>query len=204
MKSIVFLGDSITDCGRQRDNIKSLGTGYVNEIKQVLCNNSTIINKGIAGNKIADLYDRLQRDCIDLKPDIVSILIGINDAWHFVEQQYYDIEKEMTRFEKIYIDMITKIKNSGVKKIILLEPFVLPQQQQYLIWRTDLDKRIHIVRNIAKKYQCLFISLDGAMNEAGINSEYNVYCQDGVHPTQKGHKLIAEQFIRVFCNEKKN
>ena len=116
MKSIVFLGDSITDCGRQRDNIKSLGTGYVNEIKQVLCNNSTIINKGIAGNKIADLYDRLQRDCIDLKPDIVSILIGINDAWHFVEQQYYDIEKEMARFQKIYIDMVTEIKNSGVQK----------------------------------------------------------------------------------------
>ena len=153
MKSIVFLGDSITDCGRQRDNIKSLGTGYVNEIKQVLCNNSTIINKGIAGNKIADLYDRLQRDCIDLKPDIVSILIGINDAWHFVEQQYYDIEKEMARFQKIYIDMVTEIKNSGVQKIILLEPFVLPQQQQYLKWRIDLDKRIQIIRTIAKKYQ---------------------------------------------------
>ncbi len=204
MKSIVFLGDSITDCGRQRDNIKSLGTGYVNEIKQVLCNNSTIINKGIAGNKIADLYDRLQRDCIDLKPDIVSILIGINDAWHFVEQQYYDIEKEMARFQKIYIDMVTEIKNSGVQKIILLEPFVLPQQQQYLKWRIDLDKRIQIIRTIAKKYQCLFVSLDGVMNEAGINREYSTYCQDGVHPTQKGHKLIAEQFIKVFCNEKKN
>ena len=204
MKSIVFLGDSITDCGRQRDNIKSLGTGYVNEIKQVLCNNSTIINKGIAGNKIADLYDRLQRDCIDLKPDIVSILIGINDAWHFVEQQYYDIEKEMARFQKIYIDMVTEIKNSGVQKIILLEPVVLPQQQQYLKWRIDLDKRIQIIRTIAKKYQCLFVSLDGVMNEAGINREYSTYCQDGVHPTQKGHKLIAEQFIKVFCNEKKN
>lgn len=201
MESIVFLGDSITDCDRERNNIKSMGKGYVNEIKQVLCNNYTIINKGIAGNKIADLYDRLQRDCIALKPDIVSILIGINDVWHFVEQQYYDIEKEMIRFQKIYIDMVTTIKNSGVKKIILLEPFVLPQQQQYLKWRIDLDKRIHIIRNIAKKYQCLFVSLDGVMNEAGINSQYDIYCQDGVHPTQKGHKLIAKQFIKVFCNE---
>lgn len=201
MESIVFLGDSITDCDRERNNIKSMGKGYVNEIKQVLCNNYTIINKGIAGNKIADLYDRLQRDCIALKPDIVSILIGINDVWHFVEQQYYDIEKEMIRFQKIYIDMVTTIKNSGVKKIILLEPFVLPQQQQYLKWRIDLDKRIHIIRNIAKKYQCLFVSLDGIMNEAGINSQYDIYCQDGVHPTQKGHKLIAKQFIKVFCNE---
>lgn len=198
MESIVFLGDSITDCDRERNNIKSMGKGYVNEIKQVLCNNYTIINKGIAGNKIADLYDRLQRDCIALKPDIVSILIGINDVWHFVEQQYYDIEKEMIRFQKIYIDMVTTIKNSGVKKIILLEPFVLPQQQQYLKWRIDLDKRIHIIRNIAKKYQCLFVSLDGVMNEAGINSQYDIYCQDGVHPTQKGHKLIAKQFIKVF------
>lgn len=201
MESIVFLGDSITDCDRERNNIKSMGKGYVNEIKQVLCNNYTIINKGIAGNKIADLYDRLQRDCIALKPDIVSILIGINDVWHFVEQQYYDIEKEMIRFQKIYIDMVTTIKNSGVKKIILLEPFVLPQQQQYLKWRIDLDKRIYIIKNIAKKYQCLFVSLDGIMNEAGINSQYDIYCQDGVHPTQKGHKLIAKQFIKVFCNE---
>lgn len=199
MKKIVFLGDSITDCGRNYNDIESIGTGYVSIIKQnKCCNKYHIINKGIAGNKIADLYNRLKKDCIDLKPDIVCILIGINDVWHFITEKDYDIEEEMKRFQNLYEDIVVKIQNIGVKKIILAEPFVLPQQQEYKKWRCDLDQRIHIIRNIAKKYQCLFVSLDGTMNEAGINNEYDMYCQDGVHPTQKGHALIAQQFMQVF------
>lgn len=199
MKKIIFLGDSITDCGRNYNDIESVGTGYVSIIRQnMCCERYDIINKGIAGNKIADLYNRLKKDCIDLKPDIVCILIGINDVWHFVNEEEYDIEKEMKQFQNLYEDIIVRIQNVGVKKIILAEPFVLPQQPKYKKWRCDLDQRIHIIRNIAKKYQCSFVSLDGIMNEAGINNEYAIYCQDGVHPTQKGHEVIAQQFIKVF------
>lgn len=199
MKKIVFLGDSITDSGRNYDDIESVGTGYVSIIKeQLCCKEYHVTNKGIAGNKIVDLYNRLQRDCIALKPEIVCILIGINDVWHFIGEPYYDIEKEMERFQNIYENIVLEIKNMGANTIILLEPFVLPQVEHHKKWRNDLDKRIHIIRNIAKKYQCLFVSLDGEMNAYGINYGYELYSEDGVHPTQKGHELIAQQFLKIF------
>ena len=199
MKKIVFLGDSITDSERNYDDIESVGTGYVSMIKEQLCYKKYhVINKGIAGNKIADLYGRLQKDCIDLKPDIVCILIGINDVWHFMKEQYYDIEKEMERFQNMYENMVLKIKNIKVDTIILLEPFVLPLIEHHRKWRNDLDQRIHIVRNIANKYQCLFVSIDGEINAYGIHYGYKLYSKDGVHPTQKGHELIAQQFLKLF------
>lgn len=199
MKRIVFLGDSITDCGRNYNDIQSVGYGYVSMIKQQLCcKKYDIINKGIAGNKIADLYSRLQRDCIALEPDIVSILIGINDVWHFMGVDSYDIQKEMERFQNCYENIVLEIKNAGVATVILLEPFVLPQLEQYQKWRYDLDQRIHIIRNIAKKYCCLFVAIDGEINSYGINGKYKWYSEDGVHPTQKGHSIIAQQFSKVF------
>ena len=86
----------------------------------------------------------------------------------------------------------------ALKKIILAEPFVLPEPEERKKWRYDLDQRIHIVREIAKKYHCLFVSIDGVINAEGINNEYSVYCVDGVHPTQKGHELIAKQFLKIL------
>ena len=199
MKKIVFLGDSITDSGRNYNDIDSVGIDYVSMIKQQLCcKKYHVINKGIAGNKIADLYGRLQKDCIDLKPDIVCILIGINDVWHFMKEQYYNIEKEMERFQNIYESMVLEIKNVGINTVIVLEPFVLPQVEQHKKWRNDLDLRIHIIRNIAKKYQCLFVPIDGEINVCGIHYGYKLYSEDGVHPTQKEHELIAQQFLKLF------
>lgn len=199
MKKIVFLGDSITDCGREYNDIQSVGNGYVSMIKeQLCCKKYDIINKGIAGNKIVDLYSRLQGDCIALKPDVVSVLIGINDVWHFMGVDCYDIPKEMERFQNIYENMVLEIKNAGVAHIILLEPFVLPQVEQHKKWRYDLDQRIQIIRSIAKKYCCLFVPIDGEINSYGINEEYKWYSEDGVHPTQKGHDIIAQQFNKVF------
>lgn len=198
-KKILFIGDSITDCGRDYSDIESLGNGYVNILYNgFLKYNYTVINKGIAGNKVADILNRIEKDCIDLKPDLVSILIGINDVWHFMNLDYYDIKAEMERFERVYRDITEKIKSSGIENIFIIEPFVLPYPEDRKMWRNDIDKRIQIIRNIAKEYKCKFVSIDGLINECGINEEFSKYSEDGVHPTIDGHNVIAENWISNF------
>lgn len=201
MKRILCFGDSITDCGRNYDDLKSLGDGYVSIIRQHLPENQyELINKGISGNKVADLIERLDKDCIGLKPDIVSILIGINDTWHFMRDEPYPngIEAEMERFEKVYKEMLERLHQAGISHIRIMEPFVLPDPEDRKNWRTDLDKRIQIIRHLAKAYQCEFIPLDGMINAAGINSSFKDYSEDGVHPTLKGHQLIAKEWLKGF------
>lgn len=199
MKRILCIGDSITDCGRHYEDLKSLGDGYVSIIRNHLSESQyEVINKGISGNKLADVLERLDKDCISLKPDIVSILIGINDTWHFMREETYDIEAEIKQFEKIYRALIEKLKNSGIHSIRIMEPFVLPYPEDRKTWRTDLDKRIQVIRQVAKDYHCEFIALDGMLNAAGINEDFKQYAEDGVHPSLKGHQLIAKEWLKGF------
>lgn len=198
-KKILFIGDSITDCGRDYSNIESLGNGYVDILyNEFLKDEYTVINKGIAGNKISNILERIENDCINLKPDLVSILIGINDVWHFMNLDYYDLEAEMNRFENTYRELIKKIKSADIENIFILEPFVLPYPEDRKMWRNDIDKRIQIIRNIAKEYDCKFVSIDGAINAEYINNNFCKYSEDGVHPTFEGHKIIAHQWISQF------
>lgn len=130
-----------------------------------------------------------------------SIIIGINDTWHFMKGEPYDIKAEMKRFEKVYREIIEKLCNEGIKCIIIMEPFVLPYPEDRKTWREDLDQRIQIIRHLAKEYNCHFVSLDGILNEAGINSCFEKYSEDGVHPTREGHQMIATQWLKVFKNK---
>ncbi|MCQ2440740.1 MAG: GDSL-type esterase/lipase family protein [Clostridia bacterium] len=99
MKKILFFGDSITDCGRNRDNDDSLGQGYPLLIKSELGFENperyTFLNRGISGNRIVDLYARIKKDLINLAPDYVSILIGVNDVWHEIGRRTEFLPKNM-------------------------------------------------------------------------------------------------------------
>lgn len=203
---ILFIGDSITDVGRDRSNLYSLGSGYPLMVAGALSArypelNLQFLNKGIGGNKITDLEERWQEDCLDLKPDVVSILIGINDTWHTIGSNEFGTSEYLNSFETKYRALLTEVKEKLQAQIIILEPFVLSEPIDRLGWRKDLDPRIQIVRKLANEFAIEFIPLDGILNSLGMKTGYTYLTgDDGVHPTVAGHGVIAEEWLKRIEN----
>ena len=196
---ILFQGDSITDAGRSRENDALLGSGYANLIAAWLSarypgRELTFLNRGVSGNRVYDLEERWTRDCIDLHPDWVSILIGINATW-----RRYDSGKlsPIEEFEACYRRLLDRVKAETSARVILLEPFVLPTPPDRVAWREDLDPRIAAVRRVAADYGTLYVPLDGLFAAAAAQRPAAFWAADGVHPTQAGHALIAQAWIRA-------
>ncbi len=201
---ILFYGDSITDAGRDRGNdlsVVGLGGGYVRDVAAQLLDGSgkdTVINRGISGNRVVDLYARIKLDCWNLEPDVLSILIGVNDVWHEVDGgNGVDVD----RFEKVYRMMIedTKRRLPDVK-MILCEPFFLrgsATEEKYEGFKQVYDYA-KIVKKIAEEYGLYFLPLQDkftAMEASGCGTNY---LRDGVHPAIPGAKLIADEWVKLF------
>lgn len=207
-KRILFIGDSITDCGREYNDPKDLGNGYPSLVAKRLSGQFPTVefdflNKGINGNKIADLRARFDTDCLNLEPDIVSILIGINDTWHNVnEPSKFATEQSIAMFEENYRYLIKKLLEKGIKQVVLMEPFVLSEPLDRQTWRKDLDPKIQIIRQLAQEYHLVFVPLDGKLNALGITRGFIKYTgEDGVHPTLAGHEIIAQSWLEFVVPE---
>ena len=200
---ILFQGDSITDCDRQRDGKFDMGAGYANLLASMLLYempemNLTFYNRGISGNRIIDMYARFKEDGFNLKPNIISILIGINDVWHEFSR---GVGVNATKFEKIYDMLLDEAKSINPNtKFILLEPFVLEGGLpigDYKTWVEVLKERQEIVQNLAKKYDAVFVPLQNEFNKACTIKQDTYWLWDGVHPTPAGHMLIAQNWMKV-------
>jgi len=202
---ILFTGDSITDCGRDRQNKDSAGHGYVNLIKSHLMfmqpeSNFAVHNTGISGNRIVDLYARLKEDCYNIQPtpNVVSILIGINDVWHeYANNQGVEAEK----FWRMYDIMLGEIDGRlpGVK-LVMMEPFVLGGGLpigDYGAWREELAIRQSIIKNLAEEYSAVYIPLQSLFDAACYNAPDIYWLYDGIHPTAAGHALIADAWQKA-------
>lgn len=203
MKTILFQGDSITDAGRSRENDDNFGVGYATLVKGELGyeypNQYVFYNRGISGNRVVDLYARIKADIINLKPDVMSILIGVNDVWHECKRQNgVDAEK----YFKIYSMLIEEIKEELPDiKIMILEPFVLRESKTEEYWeefQTEVSKRAAKAKEIAEKYNLPFISLQDKFDEAAKSAPNNYWLFDGVHPTTAGHELIKREWIKAY------
>ena len=197
---ILFFGDSITDAGRDRDakagDPNGWGAGYAYQIAAYLsaqdpADELVFTNKGNGGNRIYDLEKRLKTDVLDEEPDIVSILIGINDVW-----RRYDsgVISEHDKFEASYRNVLKKISKDGAR-LVLLEPFLLPVPEDRRAWREDLNPKIDIVRDLAREFEATLVPLDGIFAAASTKREPAFWAHDGVHPTPAGHALIARAWI---------
>lgn len=199
MIKLLFQGDSITDADRFfYPKGKGLGCGYVSMIADYfkeIGEEVSVLNKGISGDTVYNLKSRWQEDCIDLNPDVVTILIGINDVW---EQMDSTIVHTALEFEKTYDDLLRMITTKTNAKIILMEPYVLPYPADRIHWRPLLDPNIQVVRKLAKKYQAKLIPLDGIINKAAIESDYLDIASDGAHLTQKGHEIVKTEWIKTY------
>ena len=203
MKTILFQGDSITDAGRARDNDAITGTGYPTlargEIQYDYPNQYVVYNRGISGNRVVDLYARIKADIINLKPDIMSILVGVNDVWHEINYQNgVDAEK----YFKVYSMMIEEIKEALPDvKIMIMEPYVLKAEateENWEIFHSEVPKRAEMAKKIAEKYDLLFIPLQDKFDEAAKLAPNDYWLRDGVHPTTAGHELIKREWIKGF------
>jgi Lysophospholipase L1 and related esterases len=185
---ILFQGDSITDCERNREDPDSLGDGYVNLITEILADrysqsNLKFINRGISGDKIRDLQLRWDADCIDIKPDILSILIGVNDILITPTEQ----------FEEGYRLLLIESTRALNPEIILCEPFLLLGDNN--AYRDDLDPKIEIVHKLSDEFSTLLLPLDKIFRESCSLHPPEYWAPDGVHPTHAGHDLIAKSWI---------
>ena len=211
-KIIVFQGDSITDAGRDKTKDVSTGRGYATLVKAHLGANEPyqyqFYNRGISGNRVVDLYARIKQDMINLKPDYMSILVGVNDVWHeYTRQNGVSAEK----FELVYSLMIEELKRELPNlKIMILEPFILPgsatennedHPHRWEFFRDEVKLRGEAVKRVAEKYNPPFVPLQDMFTAANADAPSNDYwTRDGVHPTAAGHTLIKRAWLKAFEN----
>lgn len=201
MIKFVFQGDSITDAGRDRDNIASFGVGYPNLVAaELMCKypgEYEFINEGISGDRIVDLYARIKQDLINHKPDCLSILIGVNDVWHELNEKN---GVAAPKFETIYSMLIEEVKEALPDiKIFILEPFVLKgsgTERYFDEFLADVKLHAQAAKNVAEKYDLTFIPLQEKFDEASKLMPPTYWAADGVHPTAAGHALIKEELIK--------
>ena len=198
---ILFQGDSITDAGRDKRNYYNLGNGYPFYAAELIKNahpdtEFEFINLGISGNRTCQLFDRFYNDGIALAPDVISILIGINDIWH-----RYGPERIETSDEQIalnYRKILERIKSQTNAKIIILAPYLLDAESVEHM-RPDLETVLPIVRDLANEFADEYVPLDELFG-AALNTQPAplYYSPDGVHPNENGAKFIAEHYAKAF------
>lgn len=203
---LLFQGDSITDAGRNCEDYHDLGAGYPKYAAKYLTElypdiEFEFINLGICGNQTKDLVERLQTDFIDIQPDIVSILIGINDVWHY-SGQFPEIATKGNWlsndiFEERYRTVLSAIKEKTNAKIMMMEPFLIPvEDKQY--FREDLYQKIEIERKLAREFADVYMPTDGILSSAFIGDDPLSYADDGVHPTEKGADYIGKLYAEYI------
>ncbi len=196
-QTVLFQGDSITDAGRSRENHALLGGGYASHVAAWFSMlhpelRVRFLNRGISGNRVRDLQARWQTDCLDLRPDWVSIMIGINDTWRRYDR---NDPTPAADFAAGYRDILARTRDALQARLILLEPFVLPVPEDRKAWREDLDPKIAAVRALAMEFGAVYIPLDGLFAAACARREPAFWAADGVHPTQAGHAFIARAWL---------
>ena len=205
---IVFFGDSITDASRNREEdfiLSSYGFGYVHNVASKLMtenpNEHVIYNRGISGNRVVDLYARIKKDLWNLKPDLISIFIGVNDVWHEIG---HENGVELDRFDKVYRMMLDDTKKVLPNaKIMLVEPFVMHgtrtdlQEGEYEKF-TAVFEYAKVVKKIAKDYGIPLVELQDTLNAYGKANGSDFITFDGVHPNITGAQVIADEWLKVY------
>ncbi len=205
MKRILFQGDSITDAGRNREALPESNAGYgagypglvaARIFGDHLGNGYNIINRGISGNRVVDLYARWKKDCLNLEPDVLSILIGVNDTWHEKAEIRNGVDVE--RYAVIY-DMLLEwtVKTLPQIKLVLMEPFVLETGAVSADWLPEIAARGAVVKELAEKYNAVFIPCQQIVNDAAAKAgTADLILRDGVHPSLMGHQVLADAWLK--------
>jgi len=205
MKTFIFQGDSITDAGRNRDDIASLGQGYPNVVGSIIGAKKPgeyrFQNEGVSGDRVIDMYARIKRDCLNYNPDILTILIGVNDVWHEFHNEPNGIDND--KYFRLYCEYIEEVKRMLPDiRILIIEPFVLRESGTTAHWgsfRKEVEKRAASAKKVAERYGLEFLPLQKKLDDL-VTEECPVsyWLRDGVHPTPAGHGFIANEIISTL------
>ncbi len=204
-RTLLFQGDSITDCGRVTCGGAGFptdlyGPGYPGMIASKLLGEQpeaswNIINRGISGNRIVDLYARWKADALNLQPDIISLLVGVNDTAH---EMIHQNGVELSRYERFYREILDwTLQELPHCKFILMEPFVFHMGVVTEEWLPDVAARGKIVRKIAEDYNMPFVPLQSIFDQALKRAPREYWLSDGVHPLPSGHQLIMNAWLEA-------
>ncbi|UFU05911.1 SGNH/GDSL hydrolase family protein [Ruania halotolerans] len=189
--TILMTGDSITDCSRDRSDLRSLGEGYAALVAADLAH-ERVINTGIGGNRVVDLQARWEEDVLAHAPTVLSVMIGINDTWRRYDS---DDPTSAQAYEAGYRALLTRTTAAGVARIILIEPFLLPVREEQWAWREDLDPKIQVVRRLAAEFGTEYLATDGPLTQTAARTAPDFLAHDGVHLTPVGHRLLADLWL---------
>lgn len=198
---IVFFGDSITQAGVNPD-------GYITLMQDALkqqgkSDQYELIGAGIGGNKVYDLYLRMDSDVIAKNPDAVVIWVGVNDVWH---KTSFGTGTDADKFEKFYDAIIKKLQARNIK-VVLVTPAAIGEKNDYSNQQDgDLNKYSNIIRRIAKEYNCDLVDLRKAFMEYEVannpdNKESGILTIDRVHLNQKGNQFVADKMMEVIIKK---
>ena len=199
---ILFQGDSVTDAGRDRSDIHDMGNGYpryasamLQDAYADLVDEFEFVNLGISGNRTENLVERLQSDFVDIQPDIVSILIGINDVWH----RQSGIMTTDEDIENNYRKVLETIKSQTNARILMIQPFLMEKANPGVAnLREDLTKAQAIIKRLADEYADAYLPLDTVLqNDTDKDPTY--YTGDGVHPSPDGACYIGEVYFKAIA-----
>lgn len=151
-----------------------------------------VLNTGISGNRVNDLEDRWNSDCIALRPDVLTILIGINDTWRRYDN---DDPTSAEAFDAGYRRLLTRVRDELGCPVVLMEPFLTPVRADQHRWREDLDPKIEVVRQLARDFETTLLPTDRVMSDAAERLGADAVAYDGVHPTPLGHRLLADTWL---------
>ncbi|MEM1213307.1 MAG: SGNH/GDSL hydrolase family protein [Planctomycetota bacterium] len=206
--TVLFQGDSITDAGRDRDTPDAnhpgaLGNGYAKLAGSALLQDQpdafAVYNRGISGNRVRDLIDRWQPDCIDFQPTTLSLLIGVNDMWRTKDQGDTSTPQDFADHLRQLLDLTrTALPDT---RVIVCEPFVTRTGHVADDWFPEFDERRALTRVIADEFKTDWVPFQSVFNDAIAhdNPDPAHWAGDGVHPSDAGHQLMADAWLDVFC-----
>jgi lysophospholipase L1-like esterase len=200
---VLFQGDSITDCGRDRsipaaNDARALGTGYPLLLggalrDRYLERDFQVFNRGVSGNTVDDLHARWTSDTIDLKPAVLSILIGVNDKWHTLMGTYSGTAE---KYEAGYHALLDATRTAlPDTHLVVMEPFVLRTGAVTDAWFPDFDNYRAAARRVADRAKATFVPLHDKLQDLARKAAPTYWAADGVHPTIAGHAAIARQWL---------
>jgi len=192
MSKTVFIGDSVTDCGRLI--APPYGDGYVFNIANSGRLTGEIINVGTSGHRLIDLENRWNTDVLAHQPTLVSVAIGINDTW----RRYDDNDPTSAEdFEERYHRLLTATKAQGNPDLVLCEPFLLAVRDEMNDWREDLNPKIAVVHKMAAEFGAKLVPFDQRFNDLAQEMSMNELAEDGIHPSRLGHQIMADLWLRT-------
>lgn len=202
---VLFQGDSITDAGRDRGTAepnaaRPLGSGYPLLVASAALaahpdRGLRFYNRGVSGNKVPDLEARWAADTLALAPQLLSILVGVNDFWHKLSSGYTGTVQD---YENQYVALLDETRRAVPQvRLLVLEPFVLRCGAVDDRWFPEFDQRRAAAARVARHAGATFLPLQRIFDHLARKAAPQYWAADGVHPTPAGHSVIAEHWRRV-------